>query len=111
MKIRVTGSVNVPIAFRSNYLSSLTVSDIRVLQMLMERRGIDTIFEKLETNSSNNGEEIFRSTLVACRKRSIVNFLLLTRTSVTRKVIRQARKLGMISPTYSWLILNPVSKK
>ena len=79
--------------------------------MLMERRGIDTKFEKLETNSSNNGEEMFRSTLVACRKRAIVKYLLLTRTSVTREVIRQARKLGMISPTYSWLILNPVSKK
>ena len=78
--------------------------------MLMERRGIDTKFEKLETNSSSISEEIFRNTLVASRKRSIVNYLLLTKTSVTRKVIRQARKLGMISPTYSWLILNPVSK-
>ena len=73
----------------------------------MERPAVDTKFVKLDTNTS---ESILRKTLLDCRSRDIVNYLLLARTTAIRKVIRQARKLGMIFPTYSWLIFNPVSK-
>ncbi len=82
-------------------------ADIRVLKILMERPSIDTKFVKLEANSS---ESVLRETLLACRSRGMINYLLLTRSAVTRKVIRQARRLGMISPTYAWLIFNPVSE-
>lgn len=81
-------------------------ADFSVLHSYMEAPGLRFSFWKVFSSAT---PEQIKQILMRIRDNSLHNFLLLTGPPLTKVIFYQARRLGLVSPSYSWMVLNLVS--
>ncbi len=71
----------------------------------MEMPDLDFKFWKIKNNV--DADEI-RELLLRVRDKGLKKFLVLAESTMIRKLFKHGRRLGMISPSYSWIVPNLV---